>query len=86
MLTLMASPKVRMINVRLTPEIHESFKIACDLRGVSMSSLMHQFVVKTIREEREIEPKAFRQELLPAKAIRASLGEMADERKKRKTG
>lgn len=55
----MASPKVRMVNVRLTPQVHEAFKIACDLRGVSMSSLMHQFVVRTIREEKELEPKAF---------------------------
>ncbi len=59
MLRIMASAKVKMINVRLTPAIHDQFKIACELRGVSMSSLMHQFVVKTIREEKEIDPKAF---------------------------
>ena len=48
-----------MINVRLTPSVHEAFKIACDLRGVSMSSLLHQFIVRTIREEKEREPSAF---------------------------
>lgn len=59
MFGMMASPKVKMINVRLTPEVHDAFKIACDLRGASMSSLLHQFVVRTIREEREREPNAF---------------------------
>lgn len=54
-----ASSKDKMINVRLTPVVHEQFKIACDLRGGSMSSLLHQFIVRTIREERELDPKAF---------------------------
>jgi hypothetical protein len=63
---LVPSPKSKMINVRLTPSVHDDFKIACDLRGVSMSSAMHQFVVRTIREEKEREPKAFRvQRALP---------------------
>ena len=60
MLLFMASPKVRMINVRLTPQVHEAFKMACELRGGSMSSLLHQFVVRTIREEKEREPHAFK--------------------------
>lgn len=59
MFDFVASPKVKMINVRLTPEIHEDFKMACFLRGVSMSSFLHQTVVKTIREEKEREPQAF---------------------------
>lgn len=61
MLGLMASPKVRMINVRLTPQMHEAFKIACELRGASMSSSLHQFIVRTIREEKDREPQAFRE-------------------------
>lgn len=59
MLMLMASPKVKMINVRLKPETHRDFMIACELRGGSMSSILHQFIVRTIREEREMSPKAF---------------------------
>jgi hypothetical protein len=59
MLLSVASSKTRMVNVRLTERVHEDFKIACELRGVSMSSLMHQFVIRTIREEREMEPRAF---------------------------
>jgi len=61
MLTLMASPKIKMINVRLAPNVHDDFKIACELRGASMSSLMHQFIFRTIREEREASPHAFKQ-------------------------
>ena len=59
MVCFMASPKVRMINVRLKPDTHDEFKIACELRGGSMSSLLHQFIVRTIREEKERDPKAF---------------------------
>lgn len=51
--------KTKMINVRLTDQTHEDFRIAAELRGASMSSLLHQFVVRTIREEKEREPKAF---------------------------
>lgn len=59
MVLMMASPKVKMINVRLTPSVHESFRIAAELRGASMSSLLHQYIVRTIREEKELDPKAF---------------------------
>jgi hypothetical protein len=62
MLRLMASPKVRMINVRLKPETHDDFKIACELSGGSMSSILHQFIVRTIREEKEMAPRAFAKE------------------------
>ena len=58
-LSLMASSKVKMINVRLNPDVHDAFKTACELRGGSMSSIMHQFIVRTIREEKEREPQAF---------------------------
>lgn len=51
--------KERLVNVRLKPQTHEEFKIACDLRGASMSSLLHQFIVRTIREEKELSPHSF---------------------------
>ena len=51
--------KKEMVNVRLKPETHAEFKIACELRGVSMSSLMHQFIVQIIRSEKERDPIAF---------------------------
>lgn len=52
--------KERMINVRLSERTHEEFKIAAELRGASMSGLLHQFIVRTIREEKERESQAFR--------------------------
>lgn len=51
--------KERLVNVRLKEKTHEEFKIACDLRGASMSSLLHQFIVRTIREEKEHSPHSF---------------------------
>lgn len=51
--------KERLVNVRLKEQTHKEFKIACDLRGASMSSLLHQFIVRTIREEKEASPQSF---------------------------
>jgi hypothetical protein len=48
-----------LVNVRLRPETREEFRIAAGLRGATMSSLLHQFIVRTIREEKEREPNAF---------------------------
>lgn len=76
------SPKVKMINVRLTPAVHDQFKIACDLRGVSMSSLLYQFIVRTIREERELEPQAF--EVLTPLHDAGPLGKRHHSQRKRK--
>jgi antitoxin component of RelBE/YafQ-DinJ toxin-antitoxin module len=76
-LVFVVSPKEKMINVRLTPAVHDQFKVACDLRGVSMSSLLHQFIVRTIREEKTLEPDAFEQKLEPAR--RARVVDLEDE-------
>lgn len=88
MFDFVASPKVRMINVRLKPETHDDFKLACELRGGSMSSILHQFIVRTIREEKENEPRAFKRaqtsNIEPSAskaALVKNLGELSDERK-----
>ena len=47
------------ITFRINPKVREEFKIAADLRGASMSGLIHQFIVKTIREEKASNPAAF---------------------------
>lgn len=60
MLTAVASPKEKMVNVRLSPSVHEDFKVACELKGASMSSLLHQFIVRTIWEEKDRHPAAFK--------------------------
>jgi hypothetical protein len=51
--------KKAILNLRLRPEVRDEFAIAADLRGASMSGLLHQFIVKTIREEKELSPQAF---------------------------
>lgn len=80
----MASPKVKMINVRLTPEVHDAFKIACDLRGVSMSSFLHQTIVKTIREEKEREPHVFAQKARGLKSAGVAKAEPEQRQRKAK--
>ncbi len=47
------------INVRVRRDVREDFKIVAELRGASMSSLIHQFMVKCIREEKKISPESF---------------------------
>ncbi len=58
MLALMADKKV-ILNLRLRPETRDQFALAAELRGASMSGLLHQFIVRTIREEKEAMPDAF---------------------------
>jgi uncharacterized protein (DUF1778 family) len=48
-----------LINIRLRYETREEFRVAAELRGATMSGLLHQFIVRTIREEKERDPAAF---------------------------
>ena len=48
-----------LLTVRTRPEIRDEFKKVAELRGASMSTLIHQFMVGLIREEKDREPKAF---------------------------
>ncbi len=54
------------INLRVRKGVREDFKIVADLRGASMSSLIHQFMVKCIREEKKISPESFGKAEKPA--------------------
>ena len=60
-LSMRAKAKNRgeLLTVRVGTAVHKDFKLAAELRGATMSGLVHQFVVKTIREEKEREPGAF---------------------------
>lgn len=58
---LVAMPeKKAILNLRLDPETRNQFAIAAKLRGASMSGLLHQFIVRTIREEKAEAPQAFK--------------------------
>lgn len=59
MLCEMAEKKA-ILNLRLDPIVRDNFAIAAKLRGASMSGLIHQFIVRTIREEKEASPHEFR--------------------------
>ncbi len=54
------------INVRTTEQIKRDLEITAELKGLTVSALVNSLAVKTIREEKDREPKAF--ENLPAKS------------------
>lgn len=51
--------KTGLLTVRLKPQVLRDFKIAAEVQGASMSGLVHMFVIRTIREQKETIPKAF---------------------------
>jgi hypothetical protein len=51
--------KEKLITVRVAEDKHAEFKIAADLRGATMSSLIHQYIFQIIREEKRQHPEAF---------------------------
>ena len=57
---LVTVAKTKMINVRINEQTHNDFKVACELKGAGMAQILHQFIVRTIREERDREPEAFK--------------------------
>lgn len=48
------------MNIKIKPQTYEEFRIAVELRGSTMSGLIHQFIVKVIREEKDRNPEAFK--------------------------
>jgi hypothetical protein len=51
--------KEKLITVRVAEDKHAEFKIAAELRGATMSSLIHQYIFQVIREEKRQHPEAF---------------------------
>lgn len=49
----------KLLTVKLDKETIADFQISAKSRGATMSSLVHQFVLKTIREEKERFPQKF---------------------------
>lgn len=52
--------KSEYVQFRIRDDIKRELKIVAELRGLSMSSLIHSLVVQAIREEREASPHAFK--------------------------
>jgi antitoxin component of RelBE/YafQ-DinJ toxin-antitoxin module len=82
MLIGMAEKKA-ILNLRIEPSVLAEFKLAAKLRGASMSGLLHQFIARTIREEKAEMPHEFR-----VLRVRKANGKIApgSESRKRKTG
>ena len=57
------------INIRLKKELKEEFEAACTVRGLKMSAAIHQFIVRTVREEKE---KSLDEFLLALQEVRAT--------------
>lgn len=53
--------KEKLMNIKMRRETHREFQIAAELKGSTMSSLLHQFIVQTIWEEKKRHPEAFAQ-------------------------
>lgn len=48
-----------ILNIRISRGIREEFRVAAKMKGSSMSGLLHQFVIKSIREEKALDPSKF---------------------------
>lgn len=57
------------LNIRIRPDIKEDLRITADLRGQSVSGLIHSLVVKAIREEKDREPRAFQKQTKTATGV-----------------
>jgi hypothetical protein len=68
----MGKEKLSTINLKVPPRTHADFRIAAKLRGGTMSSLLHQYIVRIIREEKERDPEAFNTP--PKKSLKSAVG------------
>jgi len=56
----MPKPKRESVfTLRMHTDTLVEYHIACELRGATMSGLVHQFMVQMIREEKERDPARF---------------------------
>jgi hypothetical protein len=60
MLRSVPSNKDAMLTVKVAPEVLKDFKVAAELEGATMSSIVHMFVVRKIRDWKERSPEAFK--------------------------
>jgi hypothetical protein len=58
-----AKKKEELLTVRMQARTHSEFKVVAELRGLSMSALVHSYAVKVIREEKDRDLAAFESEL-----------------------
>ncbi len=79
MLPCVATNKEKLLTVKVAPQVLQDFKVAAELKGGTMSALVHMFVVQTIREQKERNPESFAPE--KEKRRRVIVAEAKDEKR-----
>lgn len=50
-----------LLNLRIKEDVRDDLKTVAEMRGATMSGLLHQYIFKIIREEKERAPEMFLQ-------------------------
>lgn len=75
------------IQVRIRDDLKEDVQTTAAARGLTMSALIHSLLTQAVREEKEAYPDAFRTRPAVDLTHVKSIGEMTEEKpKRRKTG
>lgn len=67
---VMVKNREDQLHIRLSPTVKKDLRVVAELRGMTMSGLVYSLIVRTIREEREADPHAFRTRSLKAADVR----------------
>lgn len=52
-----------LLTLRVRPEIRDEFRVVAEMKGSTMSGLIHQFMMRTIRDMQDTYPEEFRTRL-----------------------
>lgn len=62
-------PKSVKLNIRMSAEVRDDLHAVAILRGATASSLLHQYIVRITREEKQRSPAEFEAALTKARAL-----------------
>lgn len=79
----MTALKDTFLQIRIRENVKRELQKVAEMRGLTMSALIHSLIVKAIREEKEADPRAFREE---PKKLPATTLKLPRANEKRKTG
>lgn len=52
-----------LMTLRVRADVRDAFRVAADMKGSTMSGLLNQYIVRTIRDVQETYPEEFRLKL-----------------------
>lgn len=55
--------KESLLTLRVRPDVRDSFRVIAEMKGVTMSGLIHQFMMRTIRDMQDAYPEEFKVKL-----------------------